>query len=605
MLRSPRLLLLSLLASAAIVSAAPRANATTLVDYTLDEQIATAAAVVTATVRDVEAIDGTDGQVWTYVTFTVTRTFKGPISTARPLRIKQLGGQTERAHTEIHGAAHFAPGDSVLLFLGADPRPPYESFFVLAMHLGVYELELRTSDSSLKPELWAARLRVSAPVPTVAEERLRPACFLLSDLAERIDRAPKDFDPEAAMTPQLAPGLRRSGASPAYTLHPPTAPARWFEPDTAGTVAFYVNPAGFAPGGSNPPSLEAAVTHAAAEWSRVSASPLEVVYGGNTDACGFNPLNEITSVAVDCANEIPGSLCRSGIIALGGPRTYVYPFEYLTVNGTRFRRIESADIVIQDGYCPDFQTQSKLNAVITHEMGHCLGLGHTQTASDPGPALRPTMWPYVFAGMETIEQDDRDGILFIYPSGATLPTITSLAPVRAEQSQTVVVDIRGTNLVGADQTATVSISGGGTSVTVLTAAATRITARVVVSSSAIAGSRTLRVTTSGGQSNAAAFSVDEAPLAPSNASVAPSGTALRVTWADNSAVETGFKLQRKRGQPGSTYEWTTIATIATANVTSYTDTSVQSGRVYSYRVRAYREGGTTSSASNAATATAP
>jgi hypothetical protein len=55
-----------------------------------------------------------------------------------------------------------------------------------------------------------------------------------------------------------------------------------------------------------------------------------------------------------------------------------------------------------------------------------------------------------------------------------------------------------------------------------------------------------------------------------------------LTWTDNSNIEQGFKIERQ-ALGGS---WTQIATVG-ANVTTYTDTSINDNTYYSYRVRAY------------------
>jgi hypothetical protein len=87
--------------------------------------------------------------------------------------------------------------------------------------------------------------------------------------------------------------------------------------------------------------------------------------------------------------------------------------------------------------------------------------------------------------------------------------------------------------------------------------------------------------------------VTNPPAAPSNLTATPlSGTQIRLTWTDNSTNETGFYIERavtnRRGSLGS---YTRIATVG-ANVTSYSDGTVVSGKSYSYRIRAYNSAGT-------------
>ena len=73
---------------------------------------------------------------------------------------------------------------------------------------------------------------------------------------------------------------------------------------------------------------------------------------------------------------------------------------------------------------------------------------------------------------------------------------------------------------------------------------------------------------------------------------------INLSWSDNSANETGFKIERSPTGSGS---WTQIATVG-ANVTSYQNTGLACGTTYYYRTRAYNSGGD-SSYSNTASAT--
>ncbi len=91
------------------------------------------------------------------------------------------------------------------------------------------------------------------------------------------------------------------------------------------------------------------------------------------------------------------------------------------------------------------------------------------------------------------------------------------------------------------------------------------------------------------------------PTAPTNlAATAASSTQINLSWTDNSANETGFRIERA---PGGTTSFTEIATVG-VNVTSYQNTGLTASTSYSYRVRAYNSAGN-SSYSNTATATTP
>ncbi|MDD4242813.1 MAG: fibronectin type III domain-containing protein, partial [Bacilli bacterium] len=68
--------------------------------------------------------------------------------------------------------------------------------------------------------------------------------------------------------------------------------------------------------------------------------------------------------------------------------------------------------------------------------------------------------------------------------------------------------------------------------------------------------------------------------------VAISSTEIRVTWADNSNNETGFRLERSTNG----VNWTEFAVTA-SNTASYTDTGLSASTTYYYRVRAYNSNG--------------
>ncbi|SNB46427.1 DUF2341 domain-containing protein [Geobacter sp. DSM 9736] len=92
------------------------------------------------------------------------------------------------------------------------------------------------------------------------------------------------------------------------------------------------------------------------------------------------------------------------------------------------------------------------------------------------------------------------------------------------------------------------------------------------------------------------------PPAPLNLNaVATSTTQVNLTWADKTASETGFEVERCVGVDCT--EFTKINTTG-ANATSYPDSSVSSGTTYRYRVRAVSStAGWTSSFSNEKTIT--
>ncbi|MFZ5800817.1 MAG: fibronectin type III domain-containing protein, partial [Candidatus Omnitrophota bacterium] len=107
-----------------------------------------------------------------------------------------------------------------------------------------------------------------------------------------------------------------------------------------------------------------------------------------------------------------------------------------------------------------------------------------------------------------------------------------------------------------------------------------------------------------GYSNTASATTQAAqptvPNAPSNLiATAASTNQIDLSWQDNSANESGFKIERGAGSNPSSFSQ--IAVVS-ANVTSYSNTSLTVNTTYTYRVRAYNNNGN-SGYSNTATAT--
>jgi hypothetical protein len=79
----------------------------------------------------------------------------------------------------------------------------------------------------------------------------------------------------------------------------------------------------------------------------------------------------------------------------------------------------------------------------------------------------------------------------------------------------------------------------------------------------------------------------EPPSAPSDlVSTAVSSSQIDLTWTDNSENEDGFKVERKTGGSG----FSEIG-MSGANITSFSDTGLDSETTYTYRVRAHNEYG--------------
>lgn len=91
-----------------------------------------------------------------------------------------------------------------------------------------------------------------------------------------------------------------------------------------------------------------------------------------------------------------------------------------------------------------------------------------------------------------------------------------------------------------------------------------------------------------------------APAAPSNFAASASGASqIQLAWSDNSANETGFRVERKSGAAGT---YAVINTTA-INATSFSDSGLNAGTQYYYRLTALNATGASSSVEANATTT--
>jgi len=72
--------------------------------------------------------------------------------------------------------------------------------------------------------------------------------------------------------------------------------------------------------------------------------------------------------------------------------------------------------------------------------------------------------------------------------------------------------------------------------------------------------------------------------APANLSAVAKGRQVTLNWIDNAAGEDGYRIERKEGVSG---QWSEVSTTG-PDVRSITDSNVQLGATYQYRVRAFR-----------------
>ena len=200
----------------------------------------------------------------------------------------------------------------------------------------------------------------------------------------------------AAMVALVAALSLASGPAHAYRFIQNTTPGR----TSAGYLVTCTDPGGFThwTNASIPWRLntanqgagkQTAMQGALAAWTNVSGAPHNLSYAGTTTA-GFKT-DGINTVLWARGNGCTGSCLAITALVLAAGQV-----------------ITETDISFNQRYTwttngSNYDTQ----AVMTHEMGHTLGLHHTEVTSTP----RPTMYAYYFgADGRTLESDDTNAL---------------------------------------------------------------------------------------------------------------------------------------------------------------------------------------------------
>jgi len=425
---------------------ASSARASTFIMASDDDLIVGARAIVKGKVLSIDCqADEQTGRVFTYVRVRIQEVIKGEIA-ERQIVLKEEGGQVGNRGSTIFGSPRFNLGERVLLYL--DTRRD-GSLRVYQMFMGKFSIV----DDPASGERFAIRdaadrgtsvIQAEGAVGTVTTNRMRLAEYLdmvRSRVAINRERSARFSDTYYRDVPMLAEpreysGRNEGGFAPQYRFLT-SPPARWFEPDDGHSVVFVVNPDS-APN----PQVMTDVSAAMDAWSSVPGCSLRVASGGSSSLCYAPNVNTI--VFNDCDGQFSPSPGCSSILALGGLNWD--SGQTRVINGTTFVRASSGHISFNPYASCDFADHCIVREIATHELGHALGLGHSQF---PDATMAGTA--HFDGRCASIRQDDRDGITFIYPetAGAGPLAIVTASPM-------------GTGTTGSAYSRQLIASGGST-----------------------------------------------------------------------------------------------------------------------------------------------
>ena len=407
------------------------ASAAVLVVPTDGELIQNSHAIVVASVTDINSEFTIDGPIVTNIDLDVEEVLKGSISTSKPLRLREPGGSVGRYFSIVSGSPHYWTANRALIFLKHTDDGQWRTY---GMSLGKFDFVMDAQGRQLAVR-WAGQADILAWTPEghPHEERLRDMRLFLAFIRMTANTAPS--------APRLQPGPAEASLSAefAYVVddiiqedlsfrlpttdahYPPLAYTygkfRWFRFDKNEYVTFETS--------GTQPGYDAvgAAQRGLAAWTNDPGSNVDYRLGGTTSA-GFTqetavPQEAINAIVFDSSTDVP-----EGYVAwaqwFAGPCD---PSPCMYKGDVFDGDIIEADVVVKSGLSV---SQKVFDEIVTHELGHTLGLRH----SDEGiPSSTAAVMKTVLSGNygATLGPWDVEAVRHVYeqPSTSSTPPAVS------------------------------------------------------------------------------------------------------------------------------------------------------------------------------------
>jgi uncharacterized protein affecting Mg2+/Co2+ transport len=367
------------------------------------------------------SFDEQHSRIYTYITVKVQEVLKGQI-TQRKIVLKESGGQVGETISVVYGNPRFKKGERVLLYLDtwADGSLHTHQMFLGKFNIVIDPITGREMAVRSSPDENTTVLQQQLHghgVPGRSTERQKLSAYtrmVRNRLAANWDRSVRFEGDNYASVPVLAepPEYRsiadRADVNPQFTFY---GPYRFFEPDSGQPVSVLLNPNPSTEESGVPQvSLSSADVAAAGNaWSNVTGSSLTMLYSGALNECYAGtgiPGVHVVSNNCDGQNR-PSSGC-AGVLALGG--VWQTGFQTRTINGITFRQTLQGFVSMNPWASCYFTVNCNVQEILTHEIGHAIGLGHSQFSDATMAAFA-----HFDGRCASIRTDDVDGLRAIYP----------------------------------------------------------------------------------------------------------------------------------------------------------------------------------------------
>jgi hypothetical protein len=330
------------------------------------------------------------GGIVTDTAVAVDHVYKGEVGTM-VVTVTTPGGRVGDDSVVVYGMPSFAVGEDVLLYLqqtsDGDLRPT-------AFALGAYRVTTAVDGSPLAVQM----------APTGETRRLDEVVATVQAMN----------DPGSTVT--SAQDAAATPTSARFTMLG-SPPGRWFQPDNGQPVRLALANADNKLGQA---ASNAIIDAALGAWTDVPSASIVLQRSGTASAgpsiakgvCDDRSVMQFN----DPASEIPALVQCSGVLAIGGFCSKNGGMT--TVNGTTFQKISEGDLTMADGL-GDCMQRKGYEEIVTHEVGHVIGLGHSsEDPNEHNPDLENATM-YFLAHLDgrgaTLMADDIAGVAFIYP----------------------------------------------------------------------------------------------------------------------------------------------------------------------------------------------
>lgn len=394
-----------------------RPAAASTVKYLTDAQlIAMSERVVHARVTSQRTTwDGPEQQViYTVTTLTVIEDFTG--QPGQTLEVWELGGRVDDRVLYVGGAVQFRVGDDVVVALERGPR----GLRTVAMNLSKWNVTAGATAAMMQRDLQDTVVVGGDPGRERSLDSFREIAASVTGRSSLKYQAPLADASRSADAP-----FTKLGGEPGF---------RWAEADAGTPVKWYRNTSAASPllVGDSATEIQTAL----AAWTNPASASIILQYTGTTtQATAKGPWTGITGAAGVITYEDPNNEIGTGVLAIGGGSAFIGTGG--TINGVTFDGFDRGYVIFQNAadLSTSFRQSQDFTRVLTHEIGHALGLGHTQQdGSIPNPTSNIMYPSCCFADTPiapALGQDDIAGIAFFYPIGRTNGCSYTLNPQTA------------------------------------------------------------------------------------------------------------------------------------------------------------------------------